>query len=267
MKGKNQYNPLVSVIIPTYMREKYMFHTLNSIVTQTYTNIEIIVVSDCSPDNTELVVKSFNDNRIKYISLEKNSGLPAVTRNIGIKQSKGKYIAFCDDDDIWSANKLEKQIKYFDAYDLVCTNRQYIDANNSLVVGRRLFIPPKFNLLFFLLSSFITTSSVVIKRSFLDKIGGFGEYEKSRGLEDHELWCRFLITGGRIKFIDENLVNYRIHNNNISKNRIYRLMSILNINNSFFKIYKVNFFVRIMSIIINYGKIFYLKLNSFFNRT
>lgn len=105
---------LVSVIIPTYNRFKYLLNTIKSIKEQTYTNIEIIVVNDCS---TEKEYYDYNwDNNVKIIHLDKNSktlmgyACAGYVRNKGIEKSSGKYIAFCDDDDIWFPNKIEYQI-------------------------------------------------------------------------------------------------------------------------------------------------------------
>lgn len=101
--------PLISVVIPTYNRGKLILRSINSVLNQTYKNIELIVVDDCSTDNTADVVKNIGDKRIKYIKLEKNSGA-CVARNRGIDKANGEYIAFNDSDDVWHSDKLEKQI-------------------------------------------------------------------------------------------------------------------------------------------------------------
>lgn len=102
---------LISVIIPTYNREKLIERSINSVLNQTYKNIELIVVDDFSSDNTEKVVKKYTDERLHYIKLEKNSGA-CVARNVGIENAKGEYIAFQDSDDVWHDNKLEIQLEY-----------------------------------------------------------------------------------------------------------------------------------------------------------
>lgn len=106
MRSKN----IISVIIPTYNRAHTLLNSVNSVINQTYQNIELIIVDDGSIDNTEEVVKKIKDKRVKYVKLSKNVGA-CVARNIGIDLSKGEYIAFNDSDDIWHKDKLEKQIK------------------------------------------------------------------------------------------------------------------------------------------------------------
>ncbi|VEP12237.1 Glycosyl transferase family 2 [Hyella patelloides LEGE 07179] len=101
--------PLVSVIIPTYNRADLICQTLNSVLRQSYQNLEIIVVDDRSTDNTETVINSINDPRIRYLSHSTNQG-GAAARNTGIDAAKGEYIAFLDSDDVWVANKLELQL-------------------------------------------------------------------------------------------------------------------------------------------------------------
>lgn len=102
---------LVSIIMPSYNTGKFIAESINSVLAQTYTNWELIIVDDCSTDNTDAIVASFNDSRIQYMKNEVNSGA-AVSRNKALKIAKGKWIAFLDSDDLWLPEKLEKQIKF-----------------------------------------------------------------------------------------------------------------------------------------------------------
>ena len=101
------YNPLISVIIPTYNRGALLGRAIRSVLAQSYRNIEIIVVDDASDDYSGAVVKEFSDNRLSYIRHDSNMG-GAKARNTGIKAAKGEYIAFQDSDDEWVKDKLEK---------------------------------------------------------------------------------------------------------------------------------------------------------------
>ena len=103
--------PLVSIIVPVYNAEIYLRECLDSLINQTYKNIEIIVVDDCSTDNTLKNLKSIKDKRLRIVKLEKNSGACAA-RNKGIDEAKGKYIAFQDSDDLWHDDKLESQLSF-----------------------------------------------------------------------------------------------------------------------------------------------------------
>jgi glycosyltransferase involved in cell wall biosynthesis len=106
----NLTNPLVSIVIPAYNAEKYIAETINSVIYQTYPNWELIIVIDGAKDGTEDVIKTFlGDTRIRYIS-KKNTGV-SDTRNVGIKQTKGRYIAFLDADDVWMPENLELKIQ------------------------------------------------------------------------------------------------------------------------------------------------------------
>ena len=103
---------LVSIIMPTYKCGQFIERSIKSVQTQTYQNWELIIVDDCSKDNTDEVVgKYLSDARIKYIKNEKNSGA-AVSRNRALKEAKGRWIAFLDSDDLWEAEKLENQIAF-----------------------------------------------------------------------------------------------------------------------------------------------------------
>lgn len=103
--------PLVSVVVPTFNDSKFIKETLVSILNQTYTNLDIVVVDDCSSDNTVEVIKTFSDKRIRLFQNNKNKGA-AFSRNRAISECLGDYIAFLDGDDLWSLNKIETQVAF-----------------------------------------------------------------------------------------------------------------------------------------------------------
>ena len=105
---------LVSIIMPSYNTEKYIAESINSVIAQTYTNWELIIVDDCSTDGTDDAVSSFlSDSRIKYLKNEKNSGA-AISRNKALREATGKYVAFLDSDDLWHPEKLERQVAFME---------------------------------------------------------------------------------------------------------------------------------------------------------
>lgn len=126
-------NDLVSIIMPSYNTDKFIAASIKSILAQTYKNWELIIVDDCSTDNTDTVVTSFNDDRIKYFKNKKNSGA-AISRNRALRKATGRWIAFLDSDDIWHPKKLEKQIAFMkkNDYHFSYTNYEEIDEKGNL---------------------------------------------------------------------------------------------------------------------------------------
>ena len=104
-------SPRFSIIIPAYNNAEYLGETIQSCLDQTYPDLEVIIVNDASPDNTEAVIKQFDDDRIQYIVHEKNKGLSAA-RNTGIRASLGEYIAVLDGDDLFHPQKVEAHVKF-----------------------------------------------------------------------------------------------------------------------------------------------------------
>jgi len=102
---------LVSIIMPSYNTGCYIEESIESVISQTYQNWELIIVDDCSTDNTDDIVRKFKDDRIRYLKNSKNSGA-AISRNYALREAKGKWIAFLDSDDIWLPEKLEKQLTF-----------------------------------------------------------------------------------------------------------------------------------------------------------
>ena len=124
---------LVSIIMPSYNTARFIKETVDSVLAQSYTNWELLVVDDCSTDNTDDVVAQFSgDSRIKYIKNSKNSGA-AESRNRALREAKGKWIAFLDSDDLWEPDKLKKQIAFMkdNGYHFSYTNYTEIDENSE----------------------------------------------------------------------------------------------------------------------------------------
>ena len=208
---------MVSAIITTYNREKLLEKCLKSIVNQTYKDIEIIVIDDGSTDNTSEIVKRFNDDRISYYNFGRTKNVSHL-RNEGIKISKGEYIAFCDDDDLWMENKIETQIKYFTKEKIVCSNGNVID-DNDLVILKEINNYNKdmyFDLAFMLKDNRMLTSSILVSKDVFLNVGLFDESHKSRG-EDYDMWIRFADSKYKVKYLTEPLVSYRVHTGNLSR--------------------------------------------------
>ena len=123
-------NDLVSIIMPSYNTGKFIAESINSVLNQTYKNWELIIVDDCSTDNTDSVVKNFQDTRIRYFKNEVNSGA-AISRNKALREAKGRWIAFLDSDDLWMPEKLEKQIAFMEQNGYSFSYTNYIEIDES----------------------------------------------------------------------------------------------------------------------------------------
>jgi len=215
--------PLVSVIIPTYNRPDYLVQTIKSVVGQTYSNIEIIVVDDGTSGNDNfLICEKFE--KVSYIKIE-NSGGPAKPRNVGIKEAKGEFIAFVDDDDIWLPEKIEKQISILLSnleFGLVHCPCQIIDEKGKetgQIIGRPGSPDVKHgDVKMRMMGNWtLMMPTPLIRASVLKKVGFFNE-QIPPALEDVEFWtrCSFYT---KFYYIDEPLVKYRQHTGNISRER------------------------------------------------
>jgi len=213
--------PIVSVVVTCYNYGQYVSECLTSILEQTFRDIEVIVVDDGSTDDSEEKVRPFlDDRRFKYIK-QKNGG-QANAKNRGIKESRGKYIAFLDADDLWEKDKLEKQLALFrsPAIGVVYSLARLIDEKGEqLDVGSRgKYLEPRSGKVsqWLVLDNFVWFSSSVVKRSCFEDFGLFDESLKM-GI-DWDLWLRFSINY-EFDYINEPLLAYRIgHSGQMSKN-------------------------------------------------
>lgn len=201
----------VSAIIPAYNCEDYIKETIESVFSQTYRDIELIVVDDGSSDKTGEIAKSFG-SRLKYLHQSKNTG-PSGARNRGIDQAKGEYIAFLDHDDIWLPNKIEEQLKLLEgSKDLALV---YCNGYNVNLSGREMdtlfdIAKPYRGFVFeqLILDNFIPTSSVVVKKNILDEVGGFNE--RFLISQDFELYLR-IAQFHKVDFADAPLFKHRLY--------------------------------------------------------
>ena len=209
---------LVSVIMPTYNCGKFIEETIKSVANQTYKNWELIIVDDCSKDNTEDIINRYaeSDNRIKYHKLETNQGA-AVARTKAMKMARGSYMAFLDSDDLWKNDKLEKQINFMEknSYSFTCTAYEQIDENNNLL---NKIIRPKIKADYnrILLDCPVGNSTVMYN---VDKLGKF-EVPNIRKRNDDALWLQILKKEKYIYGLNEILMQYRIRQNSISSNKL-----------------------------------------------
>jgi len=254
-----EISPVVSVIIPTYNQATFLSKAIESVINQTYINWELIVVNNYSSDNTEEIVKKYNDPRIRIINY-RNYGIIAAPRNAGVSRAKGEYIAFLDSDDFWYIDKIAKSLCVLDGgADLVCSGEVWRKGEAEL---RRVSYGPSdksdFRSLLFN-GNCISTSAVVLKKSFFNNISGFSEKKEFVLSEDYDLWIKLAKNGCKIEFIDSMLGEYIIHGANNSSSYFKMMKSELNILNyhfigmSNYKLFDALLYIkRFMHIVIAY---------------
>ena len=178
----------VSVIIPTYNRERFLSKAIDSVMAQTFRDYELIIVDDGSTDNTEVLVKARDG--VRYFRLAENAGV-SKARNLGIKQACGKYVCFLDSDDLWVKDKLERQIHYMesDAQPVVCYTDEIWVRNGTRVNAGKRHRKYSGNILANCLAlCIISPSSIMLRAAVFDVIGLFDETLPA--CEDYDLWLR-----------------------------------------------------------------------------
>ena len=201
-------NSLVSIITPSYNSENFIKECIESVIAQTYTNWEMLIVDDCSIDNSREKIKSNSgkNKKIKKIFLEKNVGA-AEARNIAVRKAEGKYIAFLDADDLWESHKLEKQISFMETEDIAFSFSTYQPMSDDESRLYSIIHAPKIvTYSSYLKKTIIGCLTVIIDR---EKTGGF-EMPNIRSSHDMALWLLIMRRGFAAYGLDENLARYRI---------------------------------------------------------
>lgn len=220
----NKYiDGLVSVVIPLYNAELYIERTLDSVLRQSYQNYEIIIVNDCSKDNSSKIVEQYcqNDERVKLFQQKTNQGA-AAARNRALKEAKGRYIAFLDSDDVWDERKIEKQISFmndsnisfaFTAYDMIDENDKRIKDKikiKTVVKYRDL-----------LKKTMISTPTVIYDRFAYGDV----TLPMRRTGQDYAFWL-LLLRKENAYGIDEPLVHVRRRPGSLSKNKFQNIKDV-----------------------------------------
>mgnify|MGYP000535890546 CR=1 FL=1 len=214
-------NPLVSVIIPTYNHAHFLGDALQSVLDQKYDNLEIFVIDNHSLDNTDEVVSSFQDERIKLLKIH-NNGIIAASRNMGIKLAKGDWIAFLDSDDVWYNTKLRTIIEFLksEKYDVVSTDELMVDTltGKKRVLRHGPYVKNFYKTMLFY-GNRLSTSATVVRRSFLINNNLlFSEDTNLVTVEDYDLWMKLALLLAKFKFIHKIEGEYIIHGENCSGN-------------------------------------------------
>lgn len=201
--------PQVSILMPVYNTALYLREAMDSMLSQTFTDFELIVLNDCSPDNAEEILDTYDDPRIVRYKGEKNVGLSNVL-NIGIEMARGKYIARMDSDDISLPNRLQVQLDYLESHpeiDLVSVGMELFGASDG--VWKRERNPEKVKIEAMFHSPILHASSVWRKDRF--ERNGLRFHQEMVPAEDYELWTRALVKGLKLINLPEVLYKYRLH--------------------------------------------------------
>ena len=202
----------VSVIIPVHNSEKYILKCINSVINQTYKNLEIILIDDKSTDNSVELIKKIGDKRIKLIALKKNSGA-AIARNKGIEKSSGDYICFLDSDDYWKPKKIEKQLKFIKDKAFIYSEYLYLRNNKTHTAH----VPKSLTYNQLLKNSAIFTSTVMLNRKYLEKEDIY--MPNIRMGQDYGAWYKILKKINVAYGMQEVLSVYRVGNKSLSSNK------------------------------------------------
>ena len=216
---------LVSIITPYYQSKEYIFQSVKSVIQQTYKNWELIIVDDENSKESKYLLNKIKimHKSIKIFSTINNIG-PGSARNLGIKKSKGKFIAFLDSDDYWHNAKIEKQMIFIKKKNVdICYTGYSVVSNNKIFYKPK--TPSFMNYFNFLKECPICCSSVMLKKKIFNSIG-FGSYQTK---EDYELWLR--ITKRKINFfgLNEYLTFYRSRKSSLSSYQLNKLINAFNI--------------------------------------
>lgn len=216
----NYIPDLVSIIMPSYNTGQFIAETIQSVLEQTYQNWELLIIDDCSSDNTDDVVKPFlTDTRIHYLKNTVNSGA-AVSRNYGLREAKGEWIAFLDSDDVWYTEKTEKQIVFMkkNGYLFTCTGRDTIDEE-SKPVGEYTRSPKHVGKIGMQLYCWPGSSSVMYHAPTVGLIQ-IADLKKNN---DYAMWLK-VIKKCDFYYMEECLESYRIRKGSISHDKLKRLI-------------------------------------------
>lgn len=216
----------VSIIVPVYNAENYIEQTINSILAQDYENWELLLVENGSTDKSVEKIKQFSDERIRLIVMEGNAGA-ANARNEGMRQATGTYVGYVDADDLWSPDKLSRQIAFMKEKEAAfCFTGYEFGDENAEGTGKIVKVPETLVYKQALSNTTIFTSTVMFDTRLLDKNKLYMPNVKS---EDSALWFQILREGVTAYGLNENLVTYRRPANSLSSNKLEAMRRIWNL--------------------------------------
>ncbi len=234
----------VDIILPNFNSSDYIKKTIKSVINQTYTNWNLIIVDDCSDKKTINILKKYSKNKkFKIFWLKKNRGA-GYCRNYAIKRTKSPYVAFLDSDDMWKKNKLKAQIKFMRKNNYPFTYTNYEVFGNK---SKNIITPNKFDFYKFIHNTAICTSSMILERKILKGT----KFTNTKICEDYFFKCKIL-KNFTAHCLNNFLTKYRLRDNSLQSN-IFR---------NFFWIWKINKDYNKLDFFENFLSLFFISLNS-----
>lgn len=223
-------NKMVSIIVPVYNAENYIVETMDSVLAQTYTDWELVLVLNGCTDSSEAVVKRYKEEHLEkniLVIVDSENKGAAMARNRGVNEASGRYIAYVDADDIWMKEKLEHQMKFMQEKDaaFVCSGYEFADEN-AKGTGKIVHVPATLSYREALKNTTIFTSTVIFDTLKLSKEKIQMPNIKS---EDTALWWKVLREGNLVYGLDENLVLYRRPKKSLSSNKLEAIKRVWNL--------------------------------------
>lgn len=213
-------DPVVSILTPAYRAEAFLEETVRSVIAQTFTAWELIIINDGSPDGTGALAERLakEDPRITVLHRETPSGRPAVPRNLALDHARGRYLALLDADDLWYPEKLERQLAFITRYgaSFSCTAYGRISETGSR--QGVVHVPLRATRSRLLMNNTVGCLTVMIDRERFPDLR-FDESSSIRGREDYGLWLRLLESERYVYGLDEVLADYRVVNGSVSRNK------------------------------------------------
>ena len=212
----------ISIILPTYNRaDFYLKRAIDSVLSQTYRNWELVIIDNNSKDDTYNLIHSYEDSNINYLTIN-NGGNIAKSRNLGIEHSSGDFIAFLDSDDYWFKDKLDVCVKFFNnnrEYSGICHGENWVNKDKIITKN----YGPRENFTFEKLLSrgnCVSLSAMVISRKEISLVDNFSENNNIITAEDYDLWIKLEKRNIKVGFLNRVLGVYQIHNESESSNII-----------------------------------------------
>ncbi len=219
--------PNVSIVIPTYNQADLLKLALESVRAQTEPDWEAIIVNNFSEDHTREVVQAYDDPRFRLIDF-RNYGVIGASRNKGIKESRGEWVAFLDSDDLWAPKKLEKCLAVADGADMLCHRESTVRDGVTLRVSPHLDVADTTYRRLLFSGNCFSTTAVMVRRDRLIEMDGFNEDPELVTCEDYDLWLRLMAAKVRVRSINADLSIYRLHGTNASAATVRHMQAGLN---------------------------------------